>query len=374
MGTVNDFKEKGVVGALSDAVLDARDMAVDGAGMLWDGVQQLVGDDDMLQDACLRCEGAPQAGGTFPLEFADGRILEATVVQVDGVSDPPRAVCTVPGFEGPVLVPVLAPGVELPKADEAAEGEGNGFIDGLKQEWNATVQDFREKGAVGALKDATMDAVDIVGSTAKAGVDGARSVTNDLIDLDWSKETEKASNFVSSVSEKVAQHAEKVPVPKAMTENASWLVDSVKNEISATVQDFKEKGAVGAMKDAVLDAGDLVYTGATTAVEGAKSVAAPLAEQLPDLWSAENAAGMRPRRSPRPLRLRPRPRARRPRARRRSRRRRRRQRRSPRAPSRRPRRWRPSPWSRSRRPRWTRSAATPPTPTSPRLAASPWSP
>ena len=50
------------------------------------------------------------------------------------------------------------------------------FVDSVKTEIKDTVQDFREKGAVATLKDAAMDAVDLVGNTASTAVSGAKTV------------------------------------------------------------------------------------------------------------------------------------------------------------------------------------------------------
>jgi len=55
---------------------------------------------------------------------------------------------------------------------------GQAILHGVSQEWQLTVQDVREKGAVGALRDAALDAVDCVGSAAGIAADKARSLMN----------------------------------------------------------------------------------------------------------------------------------------------------------------------------------------------------
>lgn len=271
MGTVDEFRQKGAIGALRDAALDTKDMATDAGSWLWGNVKSLVGEDG--EGAAVLCfDGVPPRGATAPLQFSDGRVVEAVVMEVDGVSDPPRAKVKVEGIEEPLLVLVQS-------ASEVVRGEDDaGLLASIKQEWNSTVQDFREKGAVGALKDATFDAVDLVGSTAgkavdlignTAGkaVDGARS----LIDLDTPAQSTGAQ--AEGQGDTTATGARG---------SVMQLVDGIRNEITETVQDFREKGAVATFKDAALDAVDLVGSTATTAVNGAKTVAAPILE---DFWA-----------------------------------------------------------------------------------------
>ena len=127
-------------------------------------MKSLVGEDGQ-DTAVLIFDGVPPRGATAPLQFSDGQVVEATVMEVDGVSDPPRAQVKVEGIEEPLLVLVRT-------ANEVVHAENEpGLLGSIKQEWDQTVQDFRQKGAVGALKDATMDAVDLVGSTAGKAVD-----------------------------------------------------------------------------------------------------------------------------------------------------------------------------------------------------------
>ena len=277
MGTVDEFRQKGAIGALRDAALDTRDMATDAGSWLWGNVKSLVGEDG--EDVAVLCfEGVPPRGARAPLQFSDGRVVEAVVMEVDGVSDPPRAQVKVDGIDQPLLVLVQsASEVVSPEADP-------GFFANIKQEWNSTVQDFREKGAVGALKDATFDAVDLVGSTAgkavdlignTAGkaVDGARS----LIDLDTPEEPAPGTPAAPAAPAAPAGETQGGARGSVMQ-----LVDGLRNEIKETVQDFREKGAVATFKDAALDAVDLVGSTATTAVNGAKTVAAPILE---DFWA-----------------------------------------------------------------------------------------
>ena len=196
------------------------------------------------------------------------------------------------GIEEPLLVLVRT-------TNEVVHAENEpGLLGSIKQEWDQTVQDFRQKGAVGALKDATMDAVDLVGSTAGKAVDligntadkaidGARS----LIDLDAPTEQTAGQQSQGQVSTQ--------PPAQPQPGRVMQFVDTVKTEIKDTVQDFREKGAVATLKDAAMDAVDLVGNTASTAVSGAKTVAAPILE---DFWAPkpEGTAEAAPEASPGP--------------------------------------------------------------------------
>jgi len=255
---VDDFRQKGVIGAFRDAALDAADLAKGAVA----GVQGYVAGDEEERMAVVRSATVPARGATVPLELPDGNVVQAVVVDIDGVSDPPRARVVVDGEAEAQLVLVLPPGVDIP----ASADMGGSFLDGLKQEWNATVQEFREKGALGAMKDATLDAVDLfgnaavtvgsgVGEAAKAFSSSAASYASPLIDLN----TPAAEG--SAEGSAVAQ---------------PWLLDTMRNEVSATMQDFREKGAVGALKDATWDAVDLVSGAAQSVGSGAVNFAKPL--------------------------------------------------------------------------------------------------
>lgn len=294
MGTVDEFRQKGAIGALRDAALDTRDMATGAGTWLWGNVKSLVGEDGQ-DTAVLIFDGVPPRGATAPLQFSDGQVVEATVLEVDGVSDPPRAQVKVEGIDGPLLVLVRT-------TNEVVHAENEpGLLGSIKQEWDQTVQDFRQKGAVGALKDATMDAVDLVGSTAGKAVDligntadkaidGARS----LIDLDAPAEQTAAQQSQGQGGQGSTQ-----PPSQPQPGRVMQFVDSVKTEIKDTVQDFREKGAVVTLKDAAMDAVDLVGNTASTAVSGAKTVAAPILE---DFWAPkpEETAEAAPEASPGP--------------------------------------------------------------------------
>mmetsp|Transcript_52842 Transcript_52842/g.153755 ORF Transcript_52842/g.153755 Transcript_52842/m.153755 type:complete len:218 (-) Transcript_52842:8-661(-) len=172
--------------------------------------------------------GDVEAGDLEELQLGEGGTRAVKVLAVDTISDPPRArvLCldtdeklTVPVYlwkqvvqedQAPVEedLTVVDAGQttvyqdyedafslarEAPverrltrvsdQRDDKLEEEGlTSVIRGVREEINATVQDFREKGAVGALRDAALDACDVVGcvanvaaGTARAFAEGARS-------------------------------------------------------------------------------------------------------------------------------------------------------------------------------------------------------
>ena len=53
MGTVDEFRQKGAIGALRDAALDTRDMATGGASWLWGNVKSLVGEEGCAKHSCF---------------------------------------------------------------------------------------------------------------------------------------------------------------------------------------------------------------------------------------------------------------------------------------------------------------------------------
>lgn len=268
MGTVDEFRQKGAIGALRDAALDARDMATDAGSWIVGNVKSLV-DGDGNPTAVLRYDGVPARGATAPLQFSDGRVMEATVLQVDGVSQPPRVQVKVDGIDEAMLVVVYPTDAVAP--DGATEATDAGLLASIRQEFKDTVQDFRQKGAVGTLKDAAFDAVDMVGSTAGKAVDIVGSTAGKAVD--------GAMSLIDS-EPKAAQTATGEQTAPQQRGSVMQLVDGVKSEIHSTVQDFREKGAVATFKDAALDAVDLVGSTAATVVTGAKGVAAPLLEDF----------------------------------------------------------------------------------------------
>eukprot|EP00928_Gymnodinium_smaydae_P072289 TRINITY_DN55679_c0_g1_i1.p1 TRINITY_DN55679_c0_g1~~TRINITY_DN55679_c0_g1_i1.p1 ORF type:complete len:445 (-),score=54.64 TRINITY_DN55679_c0_g1_i1:207-1541(-) len=378
--TVDDIRTKGALGALKDAALDTRDIATDAASWVTENVQTLVASDaDEGESAVLRFDGVPDVGFTGNVEFADGRLVEAIVIAVDSISEPPRARVTIEGSEGPLLVSVLRSDAQFPKAScdreveetearkkrgslldslksvalDTAEVVGNAAgkaVDGARSlandlgkedpeqsptassgstqppedadaPSNETVSpgidrtyigargsilenlrnDIREKGAGVVLKSAAFDAADIVGSTAGKTVEivgnaagkaaeGARSIAQDLIDVEepTGSEGEVDGNQSSEVD-----GAEQSPSAVEQTNGVvHQLVSGIRQEIRGTVQDFREKGAVATFTDGALDAAELVGSSATHAVNGALNAAAPLwsqAKQLPDLWKSGRA-------------------------------------------------------------------------------------
>lgn len=235
--SVDELREKGVVGAFKDAALDVVDLAKSGGELIVDGVQSLVGDE---WQPVLRADGMPAQGATVTLDLGGDRAVQALVVGVDGISDPPCAKVIIVGEENmePITVEVRPLDWVRPQAAGGAEG----LLDSIKEEVNLTINDFREKGAVGAMRDATLDAVDLVHSSATAVGSGAYSAAGAV--------------------------------------GAQGILDSIQEEVDLTVTEFREKGAVGAMRDATIDAVGVVQSSASAVGNGAMTLAAPLADLI----------------------------------------------------------------------------------------------
>lgn len=302
LDTVDDFRQKGALGALRDAALDTADIATGASRSLWDGVRGLV---TVEQKMCLRVSGIPIRGTMAPLDFLDGRIMEVLVVDVDTVSNPPRARVTIPGTADLISVPIIPPEHLINNSERASmdsqlqDGISSAF-EGLKLEWDNAIKDVREKGAVGAMKDTARDAIgvvgstaasavsaarpyanqtmDIVGHTATSAVEGARSLASPLIDLDRN---------IPNVTVEPRQRTDDSSAPQyvpvvggadaaSSTSIATSLLDGIKFEWQETVQDIREKGAIGAVRDAAFDTVDIVSNTASIALNGARSFASPL--------------------------------------------------------------------------------------------------
>lgn len=310
IGTVNDLRQSNAAGTIREKAIETKGLAADASSWLLGGVRDFVSGNE--PDGYILAKGIPSQGASVPLHFPDGRVLEAVVVDTDGVSDPPRARVTIPDAEAPLLVTIMDPELHEQKtmasasASSASTGDATtdgidgdrrpSMIDGLKHEWNQTVQDFRDKGAVGAMKAAALDTVDIVGGHAATAVSGARSLASPLIDLDWS-----GTSLGPAASQESKPAASDPPTDGEIGEGGSSastasfpgvgtgmaLLGGIKFELQSTVQDIREKGAVGTVRDVALDAVDIVGSTATAAMSGARSIAVPLMEQVKkaDLWT-----------------------------------------------------------------------------------------
>lgn len=248
--TVDDFRQKGAVGTLRDVALDTRDMATDAGKLLWGGFQTLVNtpaEPESAVGAFIRSDELPMQGDLVMLEFADGRALEVLVIVVDGVSVPPRVKVSSHELDEPLVVNVVLPGTEearepdSPESPESPSPSRPSLIAALTQEWNATVDDFREKGAVGAIKDAALDAVDIVGSTTASAVNGARSLASPLINL---------MDLGEGSGPAAAAASDEATEPRG----ARAIIQGIRQDFQGTVQDIRERGAVVVMKDAAMEA------------------------------------------------------------------------------------------------------------------------
>lgn len=305
--TVDDFREKGAIAVLKETALETRDIATSLGGDLLNGVKEL------LAEPILHVESIPVRGAVAPLECPDGSVVQATVVEVDAVSDPPRATVTYPGLSQ-LLVVTVSVGTSAPaqhfsvgtppiEQEEEVADNADGqpavasspadmsLLDCFKQDYRDTVNDFKEKGAVGAVRDVAFDAANMVGTTASKAASSARSLVTDITQsADTSEPSEvpasdgaaaagDSASASASASDSGASASASATEAAAGSESAGGsvnlldlpLFDSLKQEWSNTVQDFREKGAMGAVKDAALDAKDMIGSTARSAVSGAKS-------------------------------------------------------------------------------------------------------
>jgi len=276
--TVDDFREKGAIGTLKDVALDTRDMATSVGGGLIHGVKGLVVDDDRRYvSPVLQVQEMPVRGTVAPLRFEDGTTVQATVVEFDADAHPPRAKVAAPGLGELLVVELLHCGreptpLQEPHEQDAQTGEAS-LLDLFVEECRDTVKELREKGAVSAVRDAAHDAVEIIGSTASKAVSGARSLASpSVVTTDVGASETPSSEATSSSST--------APAPSTTASMGSVnlldlpLFDTIKQEWSNTVQDVREKGPMVAVKDAALDAAEIVGGMAKSAVSGAKSIVA----------------------------------------------------------------------------------------------------
>ncbi|CAE7571994.1 ECI1 [Symbiodinium sp. CCMP2592] len=190
----------------------------------------------------------------------------------------------------------------------------------LREEITGTIDDFREKGAWGALKDATLDAVDLVQDAGGVLVNGTAqllSLERPLLRIEPDGRAPESGDevqislsngqppvmakvyAVDSISEPprarvmrmdtgeevlvdiVRAHSDVIP-----KQPVSWVVD----EVGRAVVEVREKGP-GVLKDGVLDTVDIVKEGATVALTGAQRCIATLRG---DAVSAEPLAPCNP--------------------------------------------------------------------------------
>eukprot|EP00928_Gymnodinium_smaydae_P098990 TRINITY_DN932_c2_g2_i1.p2 TRINITY_DN932_c2_g2~~TRINITY_DN932_c2_g2_i1.p2 ORF type:complete len:422 (+),score=123.63 TRINITY_DN932_c2_g2_i1:97-1266(+) len=270
-GTVDDFREKGAIGALQDAALDTRDIAAGAGGWLWGEVRSFVESAPDDERSAGAANGAPAASSSQG---------EATASSSSSSSPPPTAGAAA-AADGAGAAAASSGGGS--SAVAAASRRASELLGGLQSQLNDTVEEVRTKGAAGALKDAALDAVDIVGHTTKV----AANALAPLIDLDF----EDAAVSGSPAERDAASERNEVEAAEDAGGVGALLAD-IRQEVRDTIQDFREKGAVETVKDAALDTIDIVRDSAGSAIGGARSLAGSLkAAPLPDLWAAAAPAG-----------------------------------------------------------------------------------
>eukprot|EP00927_Polykrikos_kofoidii_P028532 TRINITY_DN2489_c0_g1_i1.p2 TRINITY_DN2489_c0_g1~~TRINITY_DN2489_c0_g1_i1.p2 ORF type:complete len:630 (+),score=144.20 TRINITY_DN2489_c0_g1_i1:247-1890(+) len=236
-------------------------MAAATRGWLMKGVSGIAGEKPAFH---WTSPGLPTKGATAPVTLATGAVEEGTVVCIEEDSDPPRVRVSIARTGEFMEVRLERSRAQDPDAasdrksgvDTENIGHAGGIpslLGGLKQEWQATVQDFRTKGAVGAVKEGVLDAVDFVGTIGGSAVSATKTFTAPLL---RGGETQKGTDNDCNGSAGDAS-----------------LLDGIRQELREAVQDIRERGAVGAVRDATLDAVDLVGDTAKSALGGARTFA-----------------------------------------------------------------------------------------------------
>eukprot|EP00933_Yihiella_yeosuensis_P051484 TRINITY_DN49427_c0_g1_i1.p1 TRINITY_DN49427_c0_g1~~TRINITY_DN49427_c0_g1_i1.p1 ORF type:complete len:301 (+),score=82.41 TRINITY_DN49427_c0_g1_i1:58-903(+) len=156
-----DFQEKGAIGLVRDAVLDAKDIIVDAGGVIVDGAKSVSGGGEAIQ-ATAPGDVLPEPGARMKLVHSD---KEVEVIAIDTISVPPRAKVRLE--DGTNTVVGILPFVEPVKSPEAPQGQenedkSNWVMDRLNEE----ITQLREKGAVGTLKEAACEAAELLESAA----------------------------------------------------------------------------------------------------------------------------------------------------------------------------------------------------------------
>jgi len=273
-----------------------------------------------------RGEALPEVGSQVQLEGPDGSLNDAVVLAVDASSVPPRARVRRLRDGEAVVVPIVEadPPADAPAAglDVAADQEIGGtlpsrqaILDGLNNQWKSRVQDYQEKGAVGTLRGAAVDAVDLLGDAAreirekgavttlrgaavdavdilgeaakeiqeKGAVNTLRGAAVDAVDLlgDAAKgaqalagralgPVQQGDAAMATSDESAHVRGAELDPPVAEADGAGddrsdsilpsrqEILDGINNQWKSRVQDYREKGAVGTLRGAAVDAVDLL--------------------------------------------------------------------------------------------------------------------
>jgi len=225
--TVDDFRTKGAVGTFKDAALDACDMVADAGSVVYNGAKTIVAPGDESGVAVVRSTDLPCVGEQAQMEVGVGQSVCVEVLAVDTIATPPRVRVKREDNKQCLVVPVLAPGVPLPESEsESQEFVGAGLLNGLKNEWQCTVEDFKTKGAAGALKDAALDAVDLLGTATTTAIGATKSVAGKTLDLLTGDEEEvtppaQAVQAQQPVAAPTTSAAPSVPAPTSQPASLS---------------------------------------------------------------------------------------------------------------------------------------------------------
>mmetsp|Transcript_522 Transcript_522/g.1744 ORF Transcript_522/g.1744 Transcript_522/m.1744 type:complete len:253 (+) Transcript_522:67-825(+) len=164
LDTVDDVKEKGVIGAFHDAALDARDITIDCSRMLWKGTLDLVTQPPEDLGAFLgRSVASLRAEPTATSEHSDN---DERGFGLSTEDDPVAADAEVPRSES--------------TPEEVQDAFGN-MLHSFPVELQEALRSIQERGAPKAVADAALDVVDFVGGSPTRAVQATRVATEPLL-------------------------------------------------------------------------------------------------------------------------------------------------------------------------------------------------
>jgi len=297
--TVDDFRQKGPGGVFRDVALDAMDIAKDAGGLLVEGMKHVTGSENAFDvEAYLQGPTMPQPDTSVMLHFLDGTSMEVNVVQVDGTAEPPRAWIKTPTGDADqmLMVPVLDPALVDQAIADGLLGTGGSWSAFLKKEWDSTVQEFREKGAVNTIKDAAFETADMVQDTAASVVNAAKTVAvpavQDLREKGAMNAAKDAVDLVGNTAKSAISTASTVvngETARAAVDLASSTASSAMTTATDAINGPRARTAISMAGSTATNAVEV----AGAALQNARARAGPLLEQvqtqLPDLWAAPPA-------------------------------------------------------------------------------------
>lgn len=251
-GTIVDIREKGAAGTLRDAVLDVKDLALDaGNAIIQTARGGLQGPEWVLDD-----DGTVEVGEVAEITSLSNQEQKCTVrvLAMDTISRPRRAkVESVQ--DGTVFMVVLKTAGDDDADAHAVDADVGDCM--LSHEATTVYQDYEDAldAANGAQPPGAAARSEPVAGRSPGAAPPALAALGAAL-----------SGAAAGAGEGAKGGAERV------VETAKSLSKSLTKELQNTVEDFKEKGAVGALRDAALDAVDIVKDAGSAAAKGAHAL------------------------------------------------------------------------------------------------------